>query len=337
VTFNNTSIGAVTGAVGSISGITFPSNFGTFSIDSSGRVTLTPTNNALIVADVAAVVPTDASITTDVETALTAQGYTSVRAGYLDTLNGIVANIWAYATRTLSAFAFGVTVTANNDKAGYSLSTSDRTSATINNLTQGAGGTQQFTAEALALAPTGGGSGFSGPYNVTFQFNDASSSPVPYVQFSVPGVGDATTNGSGVITVGMNANSYSVSTVPNSGVMWSTTAFTVAGNRSVTIEGTAVPVPSPASSPGDCVAYIAFSPGFWSGSETATLKIISLPQNIVGGFLSAYSQTVTINNSTGLITFSEIPQGAQVQISCAVAGISATYYLPPTTLYQITH
>lgn len=33
---------------------------------------------------------------TDVQAALTAQGYTTARAGYLDTLNGLVAAVWAY-------------------------------------------------------------------------------------------------------------------------------------------------------------------------------------------------------------------------------------------------
>lgn len=45
--------------------------------------------------------------------ALTAQGYTSARAGYLDTLNGLVSAIWAATTRTLSAFGF--TVATNSD------------------------------------------------------------------------------------------------------------------------------------------------------------------------------------------------------------------------------
>jgi hypothetical protein len=46
---------------------------------------------------------------TGVQSAMTSQGYTSARAGYLDVLNGILAAIWGYATRTLSAFGFTVT------------------------------------------------------------------------------------------------------------------------------------------------------------------------------------------------------------------------------------
>lgn len=50
--------------------------------------------------------PLDASGTaTATQTGLTAQGYTSTRAGYLDTLNGLVAAIWSSVTRTLTALA----------------------------------------------------------------------------------------------------------------------------------------------------------------------------------------------------------------------------------------
>lgn len=38
------------------------------------------------------------------QTGLTAQGYTSTRAGYLDTLNGLVAAVWAHGTRSLTTF-----------------------------------------------------------------------------------------------------------------------------------------------------------------------------------------------------------------------------------------
>jgi len=58
------------------------------------------------------------NIATDTQTGLTAQGYTVARAGFLDTLNGLVAAIWASVTRTIT----GGTITTNSDKTGYSLS-----------------------------------------------------------------------------------------------------------------------------------------------------------------------------------------------------------------------
>lgn len=44
----------------------------------------------------------DANVQSDVQTALTAQGYTTTRAGYLDALNGIVQAIWDKATSALT-------------------------------------------------------------------------------------------------------------------------------------------------------------------------------------------------------------------------------------------
>ena len=37
------------------------------------------------------------------QAALTAQGYTTTRAGYMDALNGLVASVWAYGSRTLTS------------------------------------------------------------------------------------------------------------------------------------------------------------------------------------------------------------------------------------------
>jgi hypothetical protein len=67
-------------------------------------------------------------IAADTQTGLTAQGYTTTRAGYLDTLNGLVAAIWAYATRVLTAgtnivLAKGTGVTGFNDIAAGSAMT----------------------------------------------------------------------------------------------------------------------------------------------------------------------------------------------------------------------
>ncbi|WP_321377091.1 hypothetical protein [Trichococcus shcherbakoviae] len=60
--------------------------------------------------------------TSDVQSAMASQGYTTTRAGYLDVLNGIVAAVasavWSATTRTLSAFGFSVGV---SDKTGFSL------------------------------------------------------------------------------------------------------------------------------------------------------------------------------------------------------------------------
>lgn len=78
------------------------------------------------------------AVATATQTGLTAQGYTSTRAGYLDTLSGLVAAIWANGTRTLTAefdssgvttllsrIASALTITGGkvdvNDKTGFAL------------------------------------------------------------------------------------------------------------------------------------------------------------------------------------------------------------------------
>jgi hypothetical protein len=68
--------------------------------DATGRVTVgsnaDKTGYALTAAE-------HTAVAADTQTGLTAQGYTAARAGYLDTLNGLVAAIWAAASRTLTA------------------------------------------------------------------------------------------------------------------------------------------------------------------------------------------------------------------------------------------
>ena len=77
-------------------------------------------NSVTVPASVAAGQLGDLSNIAPAATALSTANWTNVRAGYIDTLNGLVAAIWGYTTRTLSAFGFSVTVGTNNDKTGYS-------------------------------------------------------------------------------------------------------------------------------------------------------------------------------------------------------------------------
>lgn len=110
--------GNVSGSVGSISGVTFPANFGAILINASGhisRVTLvdtTTTNTDMRGTDGAAL----------------ASVWTPTVAGRIDAAistrsSHSAADVWSVATRTLTAFNFSVTVGANNDKTGYSLAT----------------------------------------------------------------------------------------------------------------------------------------------------------------------------------------------------------------------
>lgn len=69
--------------------------------------------------------------TTDVPQGMINNGYTSVRGGYLDGLPIVGNTVWGYASRTLTAFGFGVTVSTNNDKTGYKLDPTDTTATSV--------------------------------------------------------------------------------------------------------------------------------------------------------------------------------------------------------------
>jgi hypothetical protein len=93
------SVGSVTGNVGGISGVTLPGT-----VPSLAQIT--------------GALPTDSTIAADVQTGLTAQGYTSTRAGYLDTLNGLVQAVWDKATSALTTVgSIGKLIVTNLDAA----------------------------------------------------------------------------------------------------------------------------------------------------------------------------------------------------------------------------
>lgn len=97
---------------------------------------------------------------TGVQTALTSQGYTSTRAGYLDTLNGLVQAIWDKATSALTAVgSIGKRLVDDIDAAVSSRSTyaGGDTSGTTTLLTRIPGTVQPQTGDSYARlgAPAG--------------------------------------------------------------------------------------------------------------------------------------------------------------------------------------
>lgn len=72
-------------------------------LDASVNAVKTKTDNLPASPAATGDIPNAAAIAADVQTGLTAQGYTTTRAGYLDVLNGLVAAIWANVSRTLTA------------------------------------------------------------------------------------------------------------------------------------------------------------------------------------------------------------------------------------------
>ncbi len=105
-------VGSVTGAVGSV----------------TAGVTVTTNNDKTGYGLSAAAVQ---AVWDALTTALTTVG--SIGKLLVDNVNAAIssrsshsaADVWAAATRTLTAFGFGVTVTTNNDKTGYALTTAE--------------------------------------------------------------------------------------------------------------------------------------------------------------------------------------------------------------------
>lgn len=93
------------------------------------------------------------AVAVDTQTGLTAQGYTTARAGFLDTLNGLVAAIWANVTRTLTAFSdsSGVTTLLSRLTAGRATNL-DNLDAAVSTRLATAGYTAPDNATIAAIA-----------------------------------------------------------------------------------------------------------------------------------------------------------------------------------------
>lgn len=230
--------------------------------------------------------------------------YTVARAGKLDNLDAAVTTRLASGNVTVGGFAAGAITAAAiangafNGKGDWVLASSytapdnatiaaiagyvDTEVAAIKLVTDhlatgletaDAGAHYRFTTAALVNAPAGGGGGggFVGAYSVTLVFHDAGGSAVPGVAFTVVGVGSAQA-GTGQITVGLDAGTYTVRAAPVAGVMWADASITVAGSGSFTITGTAATLPA-ASAPGYVTGYIDLYGGAGALAPGARLEL----------------------------------------------------------------
>ena len=160
------SVGSVTGSVGSIAGVTFPTNFGAILINSSGhlsRVTLvdtTTTNTDMRGTDGAAL----------------ASAWTATRAGYLDSVllaqnsnqrtvqvtgsNHVASDVHAFQTDVIDSAAIAASAVTEIQNGLATLSNQTAIKTTTDRLATmlvADGAVYQYTANALELAPGGGG------------------------------------------------------------------------------------------------------------------------------------------------------------------------------------
>jgi len=171
-----------------------------------------------------------------------------------------------------------------------------------------------------------------GPDSVTFTFNDAGGNPISYVPFIIGGYYLANTGADGSITIGLLPATYTVAAMPTNAVTWSPGSVTVSGTTTYSVDGTAIPVPTPPDDPTLCAAYTYVWPG---GGIQATLSIVSPAQYVQNEWVSL-NNYVAISDVDGLISFPGIPQGTQVSLSIPAAKVSQVYTLPNAGTYNMT-
>jgi len=193
-----------------------------------------------------------------------------------------------------------------------------------------------YTADALKNAPTGGGSGFTGPSTVTLTFHDSGSNPLQGVQWFVAGVGmGPLSDALGHAVVDLNDGTYSVLVAPINGVTFSTATLVVAGATALTITGNAPTAinPPPTPSQSTAFAYIYDGHGNQLTSKAFYLKLIksNTGHDIWSNKLMKSSLTAT--NVAAQIT---VEIGATYQASVDAQTWSASFTIPNGTTYELT-
>lgn len=206
----------------------------------------------------------------DVQSAMTSQGYTSTRAGYLDVLNGLIAAIWSYATHLLTAgtnivLAKGTGVTGFTDLSQADVRTAvGMASANLDAQLAAIPTTSEIDTELSGVHGSGawGPSGSSGANTVTLTIEDADTSDtLADVLVTVKDSGDTTlidqkrTANDGTATFSLDDATYKihVSALPGYQSLAAQT-LVVNGNEAATYELTPLAVGAP-SAPDLCRVY----------------------------------------------------------------------------------
>ena len=222
----------------------------------------------------------------------------------------IAANtIDLYVNYTLSSIA-----TAAGGANTYAYAAAQQT-LNLPYLIQGSGTAAQFTAGALANAPSGGGSG-SGPYATTFTVKDSSSSAAIVGATVLALIGttpeaQGITGTGGTVTLGLYSATYTFLVAASAYLNFASTGnvITASGNQTVSLVAQPSPTPSPTigttmmflytDSPNEVLTYQMTCPPTGSGEEfdgtvqTATSTSANLWQ--VVGYLGA-SYEITCGN-----------------------------------------
>ena len=297
-------------------------------------------------------------IRSDVQSGLTAQGYTTARAPKLDNLDATVSSraapgdavtlttgersniataVWSAASRTLTSFGTLVSDVASA-VWGYATRTLTALGNTLvdevwNRLrsatSRPVGSFGYFLdAQVSSGGGGGGGSGFIGPRTVTFQVRDAANQPVPGALVVVHGVGAALTNASGQLVADMPEGAFTVSVVGKDGLLFDSQTTPATGDATLQFVGY-TRVPPTASDPGTSVVYVEVT-----ASCAGSLTIVELPRKLSGGKWLV-GQTQQKSSSAGRITFDAVPWGATVRVLVPAAKVDTTFVVPEASSYAV--
>jgi hypothetical protein len=299
-------------------------------------------------------------IQSDVQTGMSAQGYTTARAPKLDNLDATVSSraapgaamtlttgersnialaVWSATSRTLSSFGSLV-----SDVAEAVWSYASRTLTALGNAlvdevwnrlrsaTSRPVGSFGYYLDAQVSSGGGGGggggSGFVGPRTITFEVRDAANQPVPGALVVVHGVGAALTNANGQLVVAMPEGAFTASVVGKDGLLFDSQTTAATGDATLQFIGY-TRVPPTASDPGTCVVYVDVT-----ASCNGTLTIVELPRKLSGGKWLV-GQTHQKSSTAGRITFDAVPWGATVRVVVPAAKVDTTFVVPEATSYAV--
>jgi len=298
-------------------------------------------------------------IQSDVQSGLTAQGYTTARAPKLDNLDATVSSraapgdamtlttgersniataVWSAASRTLTSFGTLVSDVASA-VWGYATRTLTALGNTLvdevwnrlRSATSRPVGSFGYYLDAQVSSGGGGGgggSGFIGPRTITFQVRDAANQPVPGALVVVHGVGAALTNATGQLVVAMPEGAFTVTVVGKDGLLFDSQTIPATGDATLQFIGY-TRVPPTATDPGTCVVYADVT-----ASCAGTLTIVELPRKLSGGKWLV-GQTQQKSSSGGRITFDAVPWGATVRVVVPAAKVDTTFVVPEASSYAV--
>jgi hypothetical protein len=255
---------------------------------------------------------------------------------------GHLYNYWASVPANTPAGKYDVTA---HVKAGANLAFSDPVkgvgelrwngTAEVDALPNAAAGTT-FGLPLKSDLPEDMSGLLTGPLSVTLRFDDENGDPVPYVRFTIVGVGSVTAGLSGTQQVGLVEGIYTIRAGTTMGVFFADTNITVTeSGQEFTIHGSPTAI-TPAANPSQTTAYTTTYDEH--GNPEAGVDIVfqqlRTPIRASSGSFDSAPFTVT-SDDNGLIqvtllqkTVYQWKRGSG-QNGTFTTGGSSTYQLPP--------